>query len=63
MRIKDVIEARSIQKPLNPAQARIRSLKQQVDAAKVTLQHERQRQVHQKLQQQAQRLAKPTQSI
>ena len=62
MRIKDVIEAQSTQKPLNPAQARIRSLKQQVDAAKLALQRERQRQVQQKLQKQAQLLAKPTKS-
>ena len=62
MHIKDVIEAQSTQKPLNPAQARIRSLKQQVNAAKLALRRERQRQVQQKLQQQAQQLAKPTQS-
>ncbi|BBU68542.1 hypothetical protein [Fluviibacter phosphoraccumulans] len=63
MHIKEVIEAQPTQKPLNPAQARIRALKQQVDSAKVALQRERQRKVQQKLQQQAQRLAKPTQSI
>jgi len=63
MRIKDVIEVQSVQKPLNPAQARIRSLKQQVDAAKLALQRERQRQVQHKLQQQSQKLTKASQSM
>jgi hypothetical protein len=58
MRIKDVIEANPVQKPLNPAQARIRALKHQVDNAKSMLQRERQRQAHQKLQQQAHKLSK-----
>lgn len=59
MRIKDVIEANPVQKPLNPAQARIRALKHQVDNAKSMLQRERQHQVQQKLLKQAQKLSKP----